>query len=596
MTPVGNFTERFFKLTNDGNATLDPGSAFFSGTHASQFSVQGLSLSNLAAGANREFEIRFSPTSTGVKTATFNLVSDDPDENPYTFVVQGEAVAFPSIKVQGREAGIWNAIEDADLIPDQAVTDFGNVQAGKPGSRLFRIVNDGNAALSVSSITSNNPLFAIPGPPTTVAAGGSVEFVIDFTPDDYGPATAVITVNNNAPGDGDPYTFALTGTGTAPDARFSGKANSGDGFDNIADGETTPKASEGTLFVMTPVGSFTERFFKLTNDGNAPLSLDLPLFTGADGDQFSVEGLSLTNLGAGNNREFRIRFTPTSPGVKTATFRITSSDPDENPYTFVVQGEAVAFPDIRLQGRESGIWNNIDDEDLVPDQAVTQFGKVALGQTGDRLFRVVNDGNAPLNVSSITSNSAAFTIPGPPTTVPAGESRDFAIAFAPTARGAVNAMITVRSDTPGDEDPYTFAVTGTGEGPEILVEWENRGIFTEVPSGSRADARTGTSFGNVPINGGEVARDFRITNHGDTNLRITAREFTGSGASHFSVSDCSRAIHSPTSRRASRGPSRSRSTHRPQLRSSRPSAWTTTMPTKIPTRFRSPAPGWRKRR
>src|SRR5690606_25415834 len=40
-------------------------------------------------GAFQDFTVTFSPTMGGVRTAIVTLASNDPDENPYTFMVQG---------------------------------------------------------------------------------------------------------------------------------------------------------------------------------------------------------------------------------------------------------------------------------------------------------------------------------------------------------------------------------------------------------------------------------------------------------------------------------------------------------------------------
>ncbi len=537
--PVGSSAVRDFRLTNTGNETLDPGSAFFVGGDSGDFSVNGLGLSNLGAGNSRDFTITFTPSSTGIKTTTLHFVSDDPDENPYTFALRGEGVAFPNIQVWGREAGVWNKIEDGDLVPDQAVVRFADTLLGKSATRLFRIENTGNAALDVSSVSSGDAAFTIPGPPTLVPAGESRDFAIAFAPAVPGAAAATITVRSDAPGDADPYTFALTGTGIAPDARISGRPGSTGSFDNIVDGETTPRTVEGTLFPMTPVGNFTERYFKLSNDGNAALDPGSAFMSGPDAADFSVRGLSLAALAAGGSREFEIRLAPGSPGTKTATFNLVSDDPDENPYTFVVQGEAVAFPNINVRGLTgAGLPFDIADGDHTPDQDVTDFGDVDLGGSGTRLFRIENTGNAVLNITSITSDDPEFTIPGPPTLVGAGAQVDFAIVYTPAQLGADTGIITIESDMPGDGASYTFALTGVGTGPEMAVDWRHRrGDWIGILDGSaRPDPRIGTDFGPVNISAGAVEHTFRVRNTGNAALNINGREFTGAGAGHFSVS------------------------------------------------------------
>jgi hypothetical protein len=540
---AGGYVTHYFKITNDGNAGLAISNARLSGSGASHFSIRNLStLTNIGAGNTREFEIRFDPSSAGTKIATFLIDNNDLDEDPYSFRLRGNATTFPEIGFDGRRVGgSFTDIADNDGTPSSGDgTLFVDTVVGGSNNSEFRINNTGNAPLSLETPVLGGAdagqFHILPLVTSDLAAGESRSFYIRFRPTGPGTKTATFSMGNGDNSE-NPFNFTLRGTALAPDARISGRPGNSGSYDNIVSGETVPRTSEGTLFVVTPVGSFTERFFKLTNDGNTALDPVDAFMSGADKDQFAVRGLSLADLAGGEFREFEIRFTPTSTGIKTATFNLVSSDPDENPYTFVVQAEAVAFPSIRVRGEAAGGLSHpdIEDGDLNPDQDVTRYGEVELGRTGARTFRIENEGNAALDITSITSTNARFTIPGPPAAVPAGGHRDFVISFAPTSRGVETGIISIRSNTPGDEDPYTFALTGTGAGPEIVVEWENRGFFTNVADGSRADSRLGTVFGDAKVSNDSANRLFRITNSGDKNLRITARDFTGSGGSHFSV-------------------------------------------------------------
>jgi hypothetical protein len=52
-------------------------------------------------------------------------------------------------------------------------------------------------------------------------------------------------------------------------------------------------------------------------------------------------------VSAGGSTTFRVRFDPTSVGVKSGTVSITNNDSDENPYTFTVSGTGTAsVPDV----------------------------------------------------------------------------------------------------------------------------------------------------------------------------------------------------------------------------------------------------------
>ena len=63
------------------------------------------------------FKIQFDPDGTGIKTATVSITNDDPDSNPYTFVVSGECYTPPT----GRDE-VTNILEDEIYTFNQ--TDF----------------------------------------------------------------------------------------------------------------------------------------------------------------------------------------------------------------------------------------------------------------------------------------------------------------------------------------------------------------------------------------------------------------------------------------------------------------------------------------
>ena len=65
----------------------------------------------------------FDPGSTGTKSATITVVSDDADEGTYTFDVEGEGVA-PEINIQGNSVSIVSGDTTPSATDD---TDFGDV-------------------------------------------------------------------------------------------------------------------------------------------------------------------------------------------------------------------------------------------------------------------------------------------------------------------------------------------------------------------------------------------------------------------------------------------------------------------------------------
>jgi autotransporter-associated beta strand protein len=106
-----------FTITNAGSGTLNLSSLSIGGTHAADFTVTASPASSLSGNTKTTFTVRFLPGATGTRQATVTIASDDPDENPYTFAIQGtgsfNSNAFPfRVQVQfcgyGRDETLTN--------------------------------------------------------------------------------------------------------------------------------------------------------------------------------------------------------------------------------------------------------------------------------------------------------------------------------------------------------------------------------------------------------------------------------------------------------------------------------------------------------
>lgn len=159
---------------------------------------------------------------------------------------------------------------------------------------------------------------------------------------------------------------------------------------------------------------------------------------------------------------------------------------------------AAPAPEIRITGNGQEIL----DGDTTPATADdTDFGMVLTnGSTTFRTFTIANDGTAPLTLTGTVhvtlSGDTDFTISEQPSTssVGAGGSTTFQIAFDPSSGGLKSATVTVTSDD-ADEGTYTFAIAGTGVEPTAPT--------VTTPTSTDITATTATLGGNVTSDGGE---------------------------------------------------------------------------------------------
>ena len=113
----------------------------------------------------------------------------------------------------------------------------------------------------------------------------------------------------------------------------------------IPNGFNAPYGLNNTLFGSTNVGSTSaEKSYFVENIGATALNLTgAPIveITGANASDFTVTLQPNTSIASSSDSEFRIEFSPTADGTRTATVSIINSDSDENPYTFDIEGTGV---------------------------------------------------------------------------------------------------------------------------------------------------------------------------------------------------------------------------------------------------------------
>lgn len=123
-TSVGSNVTKTYYIYNTGNINLNLGPITFSGLNAADFSVTTLPAASVAPGGNTSFVITFSPLTNGSKIATFSIVNDDSNENPYNFNIQGIAIQafydsdgdgiFDNVDIDDDNDGILDTYEEAN--------------------------------------------------------------------------------------------------------------------------------------------------------------------------------------------------------------------------------------------------------------------------------------------------------------------------------------------------------------------------------------------------------------------------------------------------------------------------------------------------
>ncbi|WP_433379270.1 choice-of-anchor D domain-containing protein [Actinoplanes sp. CA-142083] len=192
---------------------------------------------------------------------------------------------------------------------------------------------------------------------------------------------------------------------------------------------------------------------------------------------------------AGEELDFTVAFTPTTPGIaEAATIRIRSNDP--------------GAPVVDLLA--SGIGGVADAQVIIPDHG--DYGRVCAGEFADRDLAVNNAGSCPLVISAVTSSTPDFVPPDVdswPLVVAPGSTVPVPIRFAPQAPGPVTATVTVFSNDP--------------TGPQVLT------LRGQAPTG-RLTVTGSADFGPVEL-GRHARQALTVCNTGECDLHVTRVAF-----------------------------------------------------------------------
>lgn len=245
------------------------------------------------------FQVEFTPTSTGAKSANLTIASNDP--------------ATPSLVVKATGNGVQPKL--AALIANSG--NFGDVCLGSLKDLDLTISNSGGCDLIINGITSNQAEFVVPNVvsfPLTIHAGGSIAVPIRFQPTSLGSKIANITVASN-----DPTTpnkiVAVSGNVPPGDIRVTGSTDFGD---------------------VCPEEAKAEKTINICNVGKCNLTVTSVGFNPACTDFALINNPFPATVSPGSCNDVVIRFTPTSVGPKSCTLKISSDDPDSATITETV--------------------------------------------------------------------------------------------------------------------------------------------------------------------------------------------------------------------------------------------------------------------
>lgn len=358
---VNSQVTRTFTIRNTGNADLTSILTSISGPQSMDFEVTELPASSLAPDDTTTFAVTFTPSESGLRNATLEILSDDADESSFLIELSGTGVLAPEIEVLD---GL------TDLVDGGSTLDLGSVNTGTSVVRTITLLNSGSAdltGLSVSITGTHAADFTRTQPTATLAAGEQATFDVTFTPSAAGTRSASLVIASND-SDENPFNISLTGVGvTAPEIVVESPLNTGlqDGISSLDFGQVN-------------TGATGQKAVIIRNSGTAALTGLAVAITGPGSNKFSFTALSATSLAPGGATSFVITFTPTANETSEASLEISSNDEDEPVFNVALTGvghvpqgpffETQPNGLLTLLGQPAGFSANVTGDPLITYQ------------------------------------------------------------------------------------------------------------------------------------------------------------------------------------------------------------------------------------
>lgn len=333
-------------LCNTGTAPLRIDSVFLAGANANNFEIiAGIGRGILAPGACRPIEIRFTPASSGVKTAELRVINQcDTSRGTLT----GDGI---------------NAVATVSPL----IIDFGRVEitTRRDTALTATLRNTGTAPMTISSTVIGRPdreQFNIQtgGGGFTLAAGESRAMSLRFAPVRVGRTSSAIRFTHNVAGS--PSTLLVMGEGFA-----------------VARG-TSSVASLNLPFDVCASTFTRDTVIMLRSNGTKPMIVRNTRIFGPDSALFRVVGYQTPDtLDAVDSVAVTVRFAPTAVGSRSATLR------------FQTDAENVASGNIDIQ--LSGVR---DEANFYLSQSIVEMFNLPANTQKDTTVFINNTGTVPM--------------------------------------------------------------------------------------------------------------------------------------------------------------------------------------------------------
>ncbi len=507
LTTAGT-AARTFVITNTGTAPLSITSI---GSTSAAFVASPQTVTNLAVSGTQIITVTFDPSSPGLQTATLTVNSNAPTPTNSILAVQGIGTApgtaiidgtrdatYPAaLAVQGLPTQFGNTTT-GDVLTASGGSELDNIHAQIIGTDLYlfiggNIENSGDAnggnrievLFDAKSGGQNTPSSS--NVPFDGLGGKIFERNFDYHLSVQGTNTGFKYTFNNVSGTADNGATGAAGTSTggATSGTVTFGANTGDGaVDNSNTAGVSGAAATGANLVDTglelriPLASLYA-----TGQTTGPIAITAFINSG---DQSFAANQFLASLASGGNLGNSFNLNPNTGATAG------------NQFVTVANGVAPLDADITV----------------APSSLI--FGSVSVsGGSQAQTFSVGNAGGLALNVTSIVSSNASYTVSPTSFTVAPSGSQTVTVTFDPSIAGTQAGTLTISSNDPTNP---TTPVTVTGNAVAAGLVVVDGTLDASLYGAPKALQTVPTQFGN---NQSELNGAYAVVQGSDLYVHLT---------------------------------------------------------------------------
>ena len=130
---VTGYSDKTFRVQNNGAATLNVSGINFTGLHPGDFAVQGATTFSVNAGSTRDFVVRFNATDDGVRSALLNIVSNA-SPSPYSYYVEGRGTSCNTVDIAFKTNNMETGAQSLLATPENTFNKVTGNSRGNPAN------------------------------------------------------------------------------------------------------------------------------------------------------------------------------------------------------------------------------------------------------------------------------------------------------------------------------------------------------------------------------------------------------------------------------------------------------------------------------